>query len=231
MLKKETDRKRQNPNNPNNSTLIQCLYELLQQETIDDELREQIKNLKATLDKKPDIVRKADEAVNYKAYADNTLSFYKVGRYEQSAGLRKLITSEQYYVLSALAKIMSQDNLVRLSINDLMIITGMGERTIQRHLQSLTKCGCIAIHTPAQPKRGIPRTYMVNPLIFDCGKSSPAKDRKFWSLSNCERKEFVNTLTITDYCNGVATIPATHEKIGTLEYINPNKKSDCVTGK
>lgn len=231
MLKKETDRKRQNPNNPNNSTLIQGLFELLQQETIDDELREQIKNLKATLDKKPDIVKNVDTAVNHKAYADSTLSFYKVGRYEQSAGLQKIVTAEQYYVLSALARLMSQDNLVRLSTDDLIIVTGMKKRMIQEHLRKLVKCGCLAIHTPAQPKRGIPRTYMVNPLIFDCGKSSPAKDKKFWSLSSCERKDFVNTLTITDYCNGVATIPTTHEKIGTLEYINSNKKSDCVTGK
>lgn len=224
-------RRHTNPNNPNNSTLIQGLLELIKQDSIDDNIRRQIKDLKAVLDNMPDAVQSADKIVANNQYADDKLKFYKCAKYDNTAGLYQMITGDQYYLLSVMASVMSQHNLVKLSVDDMIIMTGMSKSTIQRHIKQLIKHGFLAIHTPAQPKRGIPRIYMINPLIYDCGKPSGIKINKFWQLADksiISRDMFVEILETSDYTQGLTILPITKEKIGTLEY---KEKGDCANTK
>lgn len=235
MQKKETARrqdKNKNPNNPNNSTLIQGLLELLKSDDISDDVRKQVKDLKTALDNQPDAVKLADTAVRNKHYADDKLTFYKTPSYNINPGIHKILSPEQYCLLSILASIMSQDNLVRLSTDNLIELSGLKERTVKKHMVALLKGGYIAIHTPAIPKASIPRVYMINPEIFDCGKPSPYKVSQFWSLSSVNKKSFMQDLRPeTDYKQGLIVLASDTDKkakIGTLELIYDNKKADCA---
>lgn len=216
-----------NKKNPNSSTIIQGLLELMAYENADDDTVKLTKALYDKLIKSPaSIVKSVDSIVNLKDYADDKLTYTQHNGYNITGGKYKELTVHEITILDFLIDLMSQHNKVQLHIDDLADNLPMSRRQIVTCLKSLTNKGYIAIAQAAIKRKSIPAVYMVNPDIATCCKKHNINHlaTNYYRLTDVKRSDFIKQITPDDAERSIVKVDQI--KIGTIK-----QKSDCVTGK
>lgn len=222
-----------NNKNPNNSTLIQSLLEIMCHDDASDDIIKAAQDLYNLLKADDTLTKKIDTIVRLKDYADDKISFAKISQFNIAGRKYKLLTANELMVLDCMIACMSQHNKITLHINDFTDLLPLSRRKIIDCIKSLISKGFIVVLQPAINRKSIPAVYMVNPDIATCGKKNNYQlIDDFYRLSNVKRGDFTDLLK-SDYIQQ-CIIKVDKEKYGTIKHINPdadNEKNDCATGK
>lgn len=223
-----------NNNNPNNSTLIQSLLELINHDDASDETIKAAQDLYKLLKTDDTLVKKVDTIVKIKDYADDKISFAKINQFNITGHKYQLLTANELMVLDCMIACMSQHNKITLHINDFTDLLPLSRRKIIDCVKSLISKGFVAVLQPAINRKSIPAVYMVNPDIATCGKKNNYQlIDDFYRLSSVKRGDFDDMIK-SDYMQQ-CIIKVDKDKYGTIKHICPddtdNKKDDCATGK
>lgn len=222
-----------NNKNPNNSTLIQSLLEIMCHDDASDDIIKAAQDLYNLLKADDTLTKKIDTIVRLKDYADDKISFAKVGQFNTTGRKYKLLTANDVMVLDCMISCMSQHNKITLHINDFTDLLPLSRRKIIDCIKSLISKGFIVVLQPAINRKSIPAVYMINPDIATCGKKNNYQlIDDYYRLSSVKRGDFVDLLK-SDYIQQ-CIIKVDKEKYGTIKHINPdsdNEKDDCATGK
>lgn len=222
-----------NNKNPNNSTLIQSLLEIMCHDDASDDTIKAAQNLYNLLKADDTLTKKIDTIVKLKDYADDKISFAKVSQFNTAGRKYKLLTANDLMVLDCMIACMSQHNKITLHIDDFTDLLPLSRRKIIDCIKSLISKGFVVVIQPAINRKSIPAVYMVNPDISTCGKKNNYQlIDDFYRLSSVKRGDFTDLLK-SDYIQQ-CIIKVDKEKYGTIKHINPdadNEKDDCATGK
>lgn len=222
-----------NNKNPNNSTLIQSLLELINHDDASDDTIKAAQDLYNLLKTDDTLTKKIDTIVRLKDYADDKISFAKVNQFNIAGRKYKLLTANDLMVLDCMIACMSQHNKITLHINDFTDLLPLSRRKIIDCIKSLISKGFIVVLQPAINRKSIPAVYMINPDIATCGKKNNYQlIDDFYRLSSVKRGDFADLLK-SDYIQQ-CIIKVDKDKYGTIKHINPdsdNEKDDCATGK
>lgn len=222
-----------NNKNPNNSTLIQSLLEIMCHDDTSDDTIKAAQNLYNLLKADDTLTKKIDTIVKLKDYADDKISFAKVSQFNTAGRKYKLLTANDLMVLDCMIACMSQHNKITLHIDDFTDLLPLSRRKIIDCMKSLISKGFVVVIQPAINRKSIPAVYMVNPDIATCGKKNNYQlIDDFYRLSSVKRGDFTDLLK-SDYIQQ-CIIKVDKEKYGTIKHINPdsdNEKDDCATGK
>ena len=222
-----------NNKNPNNSTLIQSLLEIMCHDDASDDIINAAQDLYNLLKADDTLTKKIDTIVRLKDYADDKISFAKISQFNIAGRKYKLLTANELMMLDCMIACMSQHNKITLHINDFTDLLPLSRRKIIDCIKSLISKGFIVVLQPAINRKSIPAVYMVNPDIATCGKKNNYQlIDDFYRLSNVKRGDFTDLLK-SDYIQQ-CIIKVDKEKYGTIKHINPdadNEKDDCATGK
>lgn len=222
-----------NNKNPNNSTLIQSLLEIMCHDDASDDTIKAAQDLYNLLKADDTLTKKIDTIVRLKDYADDKISFAKVSQFNIAGRKYKLLTANDLMVLDCMIACMSQHNKITLHIDDFADLLPLSRRKIIDCMKSLISKGFVVVIQPAINRKSIPAVYMVNPDIATCGKKNNYQlIDDFYRLSSVKRGDFTDLLK-SDYIQQ-CIIKVDKEKYGTIKHINPdsdNEKDDCATGK
>lgn len=223
-----------NNKNPNNSTLIQSLLEIMCHDNASDDIIKAAQDLYNLLKADDTLTKKIDTIVRLKDYADDKISFAKVNQFNIAGRKYKLLTANDLMVLDCMIACMSQHNKITLHIDDFTDLLPLSRRKIIDCIKSLISKGFVAVLQPAINRKSIPAVYMINPDIATCGKKNNYQlIDDFYRLSSVKRGDFGDMIK-SDYMQQ-CIIKVDKNKYGTIKHICPddtdNKKDDCATGK
>lgn len=176
-------KKRSNPNNPQNSSMVQHILEYKELGgSMNLPLSEFLKLAQEDTAMQK-LIREADKAVDRKKYPDSTLTFHKV---ERSVEVGRFLSMRDLKILRAFEVSVDQANLVQASVRDVMRAAGVDLNTARAGIESLLELGCIAIKQRGSGTRA--SIYMLNPEIATVGKTS-AYPKLFWQLTGTVYKD------------------------------------------
>lgn len=170
-------KKRSNPNNPQNSSMVQHVLEYKElggsmNISLSDFLK--LAQEDSSMQK---LVKEADKAVDRKGYPDSSLTFHKT---ERGVEVGRFLSMRDLKILRAFEVSVDQANLVQASTRDIERAAGVDLATARAGINSLLEKGCIAIKQRGRGTRA--SIYMLNPEIATVGKTK-TYPKLFWQLT------------------------------------------------
>lgn len=213
--------------NPESSTLIQGLLELAKHDDIDDETRDTVRKLCTLLDDRLHIVKEVDKTVRLKEYADKSVTFDRIPKYNLSGGIYDILSTAEITLLHYLISAMSQHNRVQICTDDIIATTQMSLRTVRSSIKKLINTGFLVVDKPAITRKHIPAVYIINPDIAMCGKKNDILIQQiFYKKSKISRKKFKDSIQPNGVTQSIITVDKL--RIGTIDNI---KKDDYANTK
>ena len=216
------------PQNPNNSTIIQAILDII---AVADPIKH--KELLATLNKVSSVLIRdkrlqhaADQKFHSHLYPEKTLTFAKTQRYDGCPERFRLSIDAQA-VLGLLERVASQEGLVRIPQGVIAAHFGLGRGTVRSALDELVNEEFIAVYE--KPPRGskTPITYLIDKRITCAGKdATPADIEQFITLkTGCRNLS-------AEYQQAILSVKSDDDrlvKIGTLIKKEPSQPDSTQT--
>lgn len=161
--------------NENHSSVVQALLDMKSVGCSIPEIECLLKELQSD----PAKQKKADKLFKSHLYPQKSINWIK---YYNDIELERYISGYALQIFMAMAKNMRTLNLIQVSHNDLVIMTGLDKRTISKFLKELIAKGCIAIKIPGNRTRA--SVYMINPQLATVGTGDKKQlTYDFWKLT------------------------------------------------
>lgn len=172
MKQKKQGDKSTNPNNPECSSVKQALLDL-QSSGFD---YTSIQTLLSEIDQDSDRREQADELFRSHKHPSHRITFSKI---YNNIEFCRFLSPQAATILFIMCITMNHNNLIQLSQDDIVKITGIGNKgTVGKALNDLIESGAIAIKLKGNSRRS--NVYMVNPAIANVGTEIPGLERLYW---------------------------------------------------
>lgn len=176
-------KKRNNPNNPQNSSMVQHILEYRELGGSMNISMADFLKLAQQDSSMQKLVKEADKAVDRKGYPDSSITFHKT---ERDVEVGRFLSMRDLKILRAFEVSIDQGNLVQASTRDIEKAAGVDLATARAGINSLLEKGCIAIKQRGRGTRA--SIYMLNPEIATVGKSK-VYPKLFWQLTGTVYKD------------------------------------------
>lgn len=120
-------------------------------------------------------------------YPQHKLNWCKL--YNNNLGITKKIDKTSISILNILYKLINKNNLIQISISEIIKLTGYSNKTIIKSIDELIEKGFIVIKLKGEPKTSRSTIYMINPELITIGTGNQTKLKKeFWELTGSKYK-------------------------------------------
>lgn len=103
--------------------------------------------------------------------------------------IMKAIDTYSISIFTIISKLINKNNLIQLSLTDIINITNYSKPKIIKSIDELTKKGFIAIKLKGESKTTRATIYMINPELVTIGTGNQEKLKKeFWKLTGSRYK-------------------------------------------
>lgn len=210
-----------NPNNPNNSPIVQALLDM----KANSFPKAEIDSLLLFYENSPISAEEADKEFNQHQYPDDNLTFCKATRELEYC---RYLSSDAVKVLNVLIQNMNTQNNIEMSISDIKLTGNLPDKRATKALHELRENGCIAVRLNRNKIHGT--IYMVNPKIATVGKviSKSSLEHIFWRFADEDAH------TVWKQNNKVKTYTRGYDKQSyhndndEMNYVRFNKINDII---
>lgn len=127
-------------------------------------------------------LKEVDEIFYSHLYPQHKLSWNK--NYIINFEIMKIIDTYSVSIFTTISKLINKNNLIQLSLTDIINITNYSKPKIIKSINELIKKGFIAIKLKGKPKTSRATIYMINPELTTIGTGNQNKLKKeFWELT------------------------------------------------
>lgn len=120
-------------------------------------------------------------------YPQHKLNWCKL--YNNNLGITKKIDKTSISILNILYKLINKNNLIQISISEIIKLTGYSNKTIIKSIDELIEKGFIVIKLKGESKTSRSTIYMINPELITIGTGNQTKLKKeFWELTGSKYK-------------------------------------------
>lgn len=143
--------------------------------------------LKKYFQENKDKLKEVDEKFYSHIYPQIKLNWCKL--YNNNLEITKKTDKASINILNILYKLINRNNLIQISISEIIKLTGYSNKTIIKSIDELIEKGFIAIKLKAEPKTSRSTIYMINPELVTIGTGNQTQlKKKFWQLTGSKYK-------------------------------------------
>lgn len=186
-----------NKQNPNNSSVIQCLLDIEKAAKTSDNssapyIQKAAMDLRKMLTK--DIIAESDKIYNAHRHNSSKITFAKMANFKTNQAISRL-SDRACKILMYGIQIMSRDNCFLIYQDNLTKTLNMSIKTVNRGIKELVENGCMTKICTLQRKKPSGTVYMINPEIASIGSHN---NIDFYEKMTPD--EQLDNFDVTSYC-------------------------------